>query len=232
MQKNLFSIHDNQALSPTVRRLRLQPHNGFFYRAGQYIEIGFPDAHGTAPRNFFPFSLASAPEDPFLELCIRTPHGHPLTHHLEQAHDGDPLWIKGPSGRFFYASPPKRPIFLIATGTGIAPLRSLYRSQERIHAEPSEVILLFGVRNPSEILYSAEWTDALGDRSIPILSQPDDSWTGEKGRISDFLKRSIHRFAWHDYDYYLCGQPELLTSTKHFLSAQNVPEDHIHHERW
>lgn len=232
MQTNLFLIHDCTALSPTVRRLRLQRKDGFCYRAGQYIEISFTDPHGIHPAEFFPFSLASAPEDPYLEMCIRTQEGHILTACLAAAQTHDPVWVKGPTGRFLYASPPKRPLFLIATGTGIAPLRALYRSQEREQADPSEIRLLFGARNTSELLYHNEWLDALGDRYTPILSQADETWTGERGRVTALFERWNDRFVWRDYDYYLCGQSEMLATAKHFLATHRVPETHIHHERW
>ncbi|MCB9643766.1 MAG: FAD-dependent oxidoreductase [Myxococcales bacterium] len=228
----MFFVEDCTTLSPTVRRLRLRPKDGFDYRAGQYIEIGFPCADGETPSEYFPFSLASSPTDRFLELCIRAVDGHFLVPCLTGLSPGDAVWVKGPGGRFLYGSAPSRPLVWIATGTGIAPLRSLFRSPERQAAHPSEDIMLFGCRNEEEILYREEWEQALGAAFYPILSQASDDWTGERGRIMDFLSRHPSMLAWSAYDYYICGQGEMLTSLKAFLSEQGVREESLHHERW
>ncbi|MEM1010111.1 MAG: FAD-dependent oxidoreductase [Myxococcota bacterium] len=232
------------ALSPTSVHLDLVVPD-FSFQAGQYCELGFSKRNTSAashvekassissaalPNVFFPYSIASAPEEEVVSFCIRTRNDDQVTPYIRNLQLGDQLQLRGPGGAFHFNPTRERPVVWLATGTGIAPLRSMFRSaifQERF---VSTCWLFFGVREPSELLYQAEWEASLHERFVPVFSQRGEAFRGQTGYLSEVLQKQA--LPWLEMDYYLCGVPESMSACKTLLSQYGVSKEMIFSESW
>lgn len=217
-------------LAPPVVELQVMPESGFSFAAGEYVEL---QASLGEEERTFPFSIASGPARRPLEFCIRdgTPE---LASWLGGLEEGQRFAFRGPFGRFHYHPAPQRDLVMIATGTGIAPLRSMLQSASYQESRPERGCLLFGARREEELLYREEW-DAYPELTfVPVLShlEEEEPWSGARGFVTHTLRAHPERFRWEETEFYICGQPEMVQETRELLLGHGVQEDAIHHERW
>ena len=129
------------SLSETV--VAFAPAPDLKFEAGQFISIIVPGAgpHGRDLRRAY--SIASSPEARPLELCVKLVEGGPGTNFLHQLRPGNHFRGMAPYGDFVYEPREGRHACFIATGTGIAPFRSMIQSKHfRDHAPKSATCLL------------------------------------------------------------------------------------------
>jgi ferredoxin-NADP reductase len=202
-------------VGPHIRIFRVVPPPGFRFRAGQYAKVGT----GQGKRRSF--SLASAPHDDHVELCIgRNPTGT-VTPALFAMSPGDRLDIDPrPRGRFGLAT--ARTHLMVATGTGIAPLRSMVR--DALHrGSADQFVILHGASHADGLPYRDELT-ALAEAESrvtyqPTVSRPDTGWAGHRGRVDALaldVARSLDRRATHAY---ACGNPGMVASLAKALDS-------------
>ena len=178
------------------------------------------------------YSMASAPTGTNrFELCLnRVEPGH-LSPRLFDMKPGDRIEMRPPLGMFVLRQPPRDSIF-IATGTGVAPFRSML--QAHLDAASPPITLLFGVRYESHLLYRAEF-EALAIRYPqfrfwPTLTRPDATWKGRIGRVQAHLKDAIGER--RDLDYYLCGLKEMVDDVRAVLKGQGFDRKQIFYEKY
>lgn len=127
-------------LSPTVLRLRLQPERPLRYRAGQHLVLW------TTSQIARPYSLASLPEeDRFLEFHLDCRHPGQFSDAARQLQLGDPIRLGELRGGALHYDPDwqQRPLWLLASGTGLAPLFGVLREALRQdHQGPIRIIHL------------------------------------------------------------------------------------------
>ncbi|MFA5731833.1 MAG: 2Fe-2S iron-sulfur cluster-binding protein, partial [Acidithiobacillus sp.] len=149
---------------PTTERLQFLP--------GQYIDILLKDGGRRG------FSLANMPgEDALLELHIKRVPGGVFTGHVFSAmKEKDILRFEGPLGTFFIRQESTRPLLMVATGTGFAPMKAMLES---LFAQGSirPIHFYWGVRHPEDFYYQdllREW-QARHDyfQVTRIVSRPD-----------------------------------------------------------
>ena len=184
---------DRRRLSAGSFELSLSRPRHFAFRAGQRIRF----LDGQQERDY---SLASAPSDSTLLLCVRLiAEGH-FSNYLHSTTIGSPLNFTGPHGHFVYR-PSARPAVFVATGTGVAPFVSMAQSGIR------GFILLHGIRSPQELLY-ADMFQALAKTYVPCISgKPEPVAPFHHGRVTDYLHDALPSGA---YDFYLCGRNEMV----------------------
>ena len=205
-------------VSPDVMVIRLQLPAGdaLKYHAGQYVEFLLRDGDRRS------YSMANAPhtqlEAPGVELHLRHLAGGKFTDHVFGAmKEKEILRIEGPYGSFFLREDSKKPIVMLASGTGFAPIKALIEHmQHKNTARPA--VLYWGGRRPSD-LYMNDWMQAkLAEmpylRYIPVVSNalPEDGWTGRTGLVhravlEDFANLSAHQV-------YACGAPIVVDSAR------------------
>jgi NAD(P)H-flavin reductase len=195
-----------------IRIFRVAPPPAFRFRAGQYAKVGT----GRGKRRSF--SLASAPHDGHVELCIgRNPTGT-VTPALFALSPGGRLDIDPrPRGRFGLAT--ARTHLMVATGTGIAPLRSMVR--DALHrGSTDQFVILHGASYADGLPYRDELAALAeahdGVTYVPTVSRPDTAghpaWTGHRGRVDALARdvaRTLDRRAAHAY---VCGNPAMVAS--------------------
>jgi CDP-4-dehydro-6-deoxyglucose reductase len=178
------------------------------------------------------YSLASAPSGTNrFELCLnRVEQGH-LSPRLFEMRPGDRMEMRQPLGMFVLRQPPRDSVF-IATGTGIAPFRSMLQA----HLNPSSpaFTLLFGVRYESHLLYGDELEQMAlrysHFRFWPTLTRPDDRWKGRQGRVQAHLPDAIGER--RDLDFYLCGLKEMVDDVRGVLKGMGFDRKQIFYEKY
>ena len=216
--------------SPDVMRLLLQmpANDSFAYHAGQYIEFLL---QGGVRRSY---SMASAPHliDQGLELHIRHMPGGKFTDHVfGSMKERDILRIEGPFGSFYLREDSDKPIVLLASGTGFAPVKAIIEQlQHKGIARP--VTLYWGGRRPFD-LYMADWVQAkLAElptlRYVPVVSNalPEDNWQGRTGFVHRAVLQDLPDLSGHQV--YACGAPIVVDSARADYLAAGLPEDEFY----
>lgn len=157
----------------------------FKHKPGQFVMISILGV-GEAP-----IAICSSPaKSGFFELTIRK--AGTVTSRLADMQCGDIVGIRGPYGRPFPFEEMKgNDVLMVAGGTGIAPLRSLINNIHDERDQFGKVVIIYGSRTAETIMFKDQF-DMWRHRSdfelyIP-LSQPDDTWQGERGYAGDMFK--------------------------------------------
>lgn len=197
-------------VGPEVRILRVGRPAGFAFEAGQYVKAGVSGG----PRRSF--SLASAPHDEHLELCVELRPGGEVTPALFRLRVGEHLEIDDrPRGRFALGAAAVH--LFVGTVTGIAPLRSLVR--HALHrGVPGRLVVLHGASHADELPYLDELTALVASeprvRYEPTVSRPGDarnaSWTGRTGRVDDLALAEAATLDPAATQVYAAGNPGMV----------------------
>ena len=184
---------ERRRLTAGTFELRFSRPQGFEFKAGQHVTLR---VEGTARE----YSLVGPPEAHLLAILVRRiPEGR-MTAYLDQVPAGAELTFDGPGGHFIFHGH-RRPVVMVATGTGIAPLAAMIRAGAR----PD--VLLHGVRTPDELYYRDE-CQAAARRYVPCLSG-GAALAGEAfdGHVTRFIET---RLAPEAADFYLAGRMEMI----------------------
>jgi ferredoxin-NADP reductase len=182
------------------------------------------------------YSFASAPSGSNrFELCLnRVEPGH-LSPRLFDMKPGDRIHMRPPLGMFVLRQQAPRDSIFIATGTGIAPFRSML--QEHLKASSPSFTLLFGVRYESHLLYRGEFEEMerahANFRFWPTLTRPDAEWKGRQGRVQAHLAEAVSLLGERrDVDFYLCGLKEMVDEVRGLLKGHGFDRKQIFYEKY
>lgn len=159
---NLKYLSDNNTILIT---LHVDGFDSFDFIPGQFITLDLPVGDKRAQR-WRSYSIASEPNGSAdIELCIVLNEqgiGTPFIFELEI---GDILKFKGPDGGFVLPSNLEKTLVMIATGTGIAPFRSMIKYIFSNSLKFNNIHLIFGTRYESDILFLDEWKELASNDS-------------------------------------------------------------------
>ncbi|MDP1687404.1 CDP-6-deoxy-delta-3,4-glucoseen reductase [Hydrogenophaga sp.] len=211
-----------------VLRLQLPASDAFQYHAGQYVEFLLRDGDRRS------YSMANAPHTqtavPSLELHLRHMPGGKFTDHVFGAmKEKDILRIEGPYGSFFLREDSAKPMVLLASGTGFAPIKAIIEHMQ-FKGITRDATLYWGGRRPAD-LYQSAWIEAkLAEmpnlRYVPVVSNalPDDAWTGRTGFVHEAVLQDLPDLSGHEV--YACGAPIVIDSAKRdYVAKAGLPED-------
>ncbi len=221
-------VIEHRAWTDTLFSLRVES-SGLRFEAGQFVRLAL-DLGGE--RIARPFSFVNPPQDPVLEFYgVIVPEG-PLSPHLARLQKGDRLFVAdNPSGFLVLAEvPPAEDLWLVATGTGIAPFLSILRT-ETPWQRYKRVILVHAARRASELVY-ADMIDAVGRMrgnqfvSIKFTSRektPDALEGRVPAAIRDGrLEAKAQPISPERSQFMLCGNPQMLKDVAAELSARGL----------
>jgi CDP-4-dehydro-6-deoxyglucose reductase len=213
---------DKPAPDVAVLKMQLPANQNLQYRAGQYVEFILRDG---ARRSY---SMANAPHllgsPPAIELHVRHMPGGKFTDHVFGAlKEKDILRMEGPFGSFFLREESDKPMVLLASGTGFAPIKALIQHLQ-MKGSTRPAVLYWGARRRVD-LYQHDWcVQAAAElpwlRYVPVLSEatPDCAWEGRTG----FVHRTVMA-DWPDlsgHQVYACGAPVMVESAQRDFTAQ------------
>lgn len=233
-------LAEARRLSPNVRELVFRRRGGapFAFLPGQWVNLMLPLPSGELKRSY---SIASAPDaSGRFEIAVTRVVGGPGSEYLHFLPEGSVLRVVGPHGLFTRTPDEATPALFVATGTGIAPLRSM------IHAAISggsraPMWLLFGARHEEDTLYQNE-LEALA-RSNPnvrydvTLSQASSSWAGRRGyvqaHVPELLQSIRASVAPAEPHIYICGLDRMVSAVRDLARKElGVDRKRIHQERY
>ena len=202
-------------------RLQLPASDMMKYHAGQYVEFLLRDGDRRS------YSMANAPhtqvDAPGLELHIRYMAGGKFTEHVFNAmKEKEILRIEGPYGSFFLREDSDKPVLLLASGTGFAPIKAIIEHMQFKHIT-RPAVLYWGGRRPAD-LYMNDWmlakvAEMPNLRYVPVISDalPEDQWTGRTGLVHKAVLQDFADLSGHQV--YACGAPIVVESARDEYSA-------------
>ncbi len=219
---------EKPAADVAVLKLQLPANQNLQYRAGQYVEFILRDG---ARRSY---SMANAPgrlgNPPAVELHVRHMPGGKFTDHVFGAmKEKDILRMEGPFGSFFLREASTKPIVLLASGTGFAPIKALIEHMQ-LQGIHRPAVLYWGGRRPADLYMHAWCLQAAVDspwlRYVPVVSDalPEDAWTGRTGFVHLAVMQDFPDLSGHQV--YACGAPIVVESAQRdFVARCALPAD-------
>jgi CDP-4-dehydro-6-deoxyglucose reductase, E3 len=209
-------------------KLQLPANDVMKFHAGQYIDFLLKDGDRRS------YSMANAPHtltegNHVIELHIRHMPGGKFTDHVFSAMKEKEIQrIEGPQGSFYLREDSEKPIVLLASGTGFAPIKAILEHIQHKNIKRS-VSLYWGGRRPGD-LYLNDWVNQLlaalpNFKYIPVISNatPQDQWNGRTGFVHQAVLQDISDIK--DYEVYACGAPIVIESAKRDYVAAGLPEE-------
>jgi CDP-4-dehydro-6-deoxyglucose reductase len=207
--------------APQLERLAFTP--------GQFVSL--TDAvNGRAITRAY--SIASAPDESNrFELCLNRVDDGAFSPHIFDFSPGDTVEMQPPLGTFTLRQP-LRDSLLIATGTGIAPFRSMLKSA--LTPDAPAFTLLFGVRYESHLLYRQDFERMEREfpqfQFWPTLTQPSPDWPGRTGRVQAHLSEALG--GRKEIDIYLCGLRPMVDDVRQILKGMGFDRKQIRYEKY
>lgn len=220
-------------LTPTVKtfRLRFPQGKSVSFKAGQFCSVHIPQEEKVLRK---PYSIASAPyEEGYLDLCIKLVEGGYATNWFWELKEGAEVVITIPYGGFLLKQPIDYDPVFIATGTGLAPLRSMIKELFKNNFQ-RETWLIFGVRYEDELLYDNEWKELAAAHKnfhyVPTVSRPRQKGTEEVGYVQEALKKHISSPA--GKAIYVCGLIPMIQAVEKAAAEIGFDKAHVHFEKY
>lgn len=226
-------------LTPDIKGLRLRLEDsggGISFKPGQYIQLQVPEYELCPESVYRAYSISScASQCDTIDLVItKVPGGVCSTYMHDYLKEGEGLTINGPYGEF-YLRESERELFLIATGSGLAPIKSILHQMEG-QGMRRKATLFFGARTRKDLFYYDELKEfemtIPNFNYVPTLSRAtdEDEWDGERGRVTDLIEKYIPENA--DIEAYICGSPAVVESCEELLKKKGIPEDRIFYDKF
>ena len=224
-----------ERLSHDVMRVKLQlpAADVMEFHAGQYIEFILRDG---ARRSY---SMANAPHRllesgaPMVDLHIRHMPGGKFTDHVFSAmKEKEILRIEGPYGSFHLRDESPKPIVMLASGTGFAPIKAALEHMQFMGIS-RDTVLYWGGRRPHDLYMDAWVRNALAAmphlRYVPVVSDAlaEDGWAGRTGFVHRAVLQDLPDLSGHQV--YACGAPIMVDSARSdFTATAGLPEEEFY----
>lgn len=214
------------AAGPEIVILRVARPPGFAFEAGQAVKLGFGDGPAR------PYTIASPPQADTLEFCIERIAGGRLSPRLASVRPGERLELAKRANGALTLSRSASVHVMLATGTGIAPFRSMLLELLSRPVDSQRVVLLHGSGYRDRLPYAEELTALAGQHPsrlsyLPTISRPSEprnaGWAGEVGRIDARLPDVLASAADASWQAYACGNSGMIEAVARVLEGRGVP---------
>ena len=233
-----LTVTEVQHYTDRLFRFRVTRPPSFRFRSGEFAMIGLPNAERPVMRAY---SIASPAWNDTLEFySIKVPDG-PLTEHLQKIQVGDTVLMrqKATGTLVLDALKPGKRLWMLSTGTGIAPFASLIRDPET-YERFDQVILMHGCREVAELAYGEEITEPprhdplvgelAHDRLTLVNSATREEYKVRK-RVTDLITSGdiysmldVPQISPEDDRVMICGSVEMLGDCKAICLDRRLEE--------
>lgn len=231
-------------LAPAVRHMTFERTDGqdFIFQPGQFVQIHFTSTEGKpTKRSYSVATIGAGDETPVkqIEIAVSYVEGGRATELLSHLQEGETVQGSGPYGRFCLQEIDiNQRYLLVGTGTGVTPYRAMLPQIRRlIQQRGCEVVLLFGARTETELLYGEEFEEFAkatpGFTFYPCLSRgprtfprPNDRLGYVQSVITELEPDPIRDIA------YLCGNPNMVDAAFELLKGSGLSIPHIRREKY
>ena len=158
-----------------------------------------------------------------------------MSNYLCSLDEGAKVEFQGPFGDFILR-PPLRDTVFIATGTGIAPFRSMlhWLLAERDRHQGHEFWLLIGARREQDIYYREELERLAAEHAnfhfLPTLSRGEAEWKGRRGYVQEHLPEIVGTRT--DMHAYVCGLDKMIKANRELLKSLGWDRTSIRYEKY
>lgn len=215
-----------------VLKVQLPASEPMKFRAGQYIEFILRDNSRRS------YSMANAPHTlevspAVVELHIRHMPGGKFTDPVfTTMKEKDILRAEGPYGSFYLREDSDKPMILLASGTGFAPIKALIEHLQHIGSQ-RPATLYWGGRRPAD-LYMADWVETQMQampnlKFVPVISnaEAEDNWTGRTGFVHQAVLQDHSDLSGHQV--YACGAPIVVESAqREYVTQGKLPAEEFY----
>jgi len=229
-------LRRSTSLSELTKHLEFEmiglPRFGFV--AGQWLSFkaNMPDGEEITRA----YSIASPPsKNSSFALCLNRVQDGFMSNFLCDMKEGDEISCQGPFGDFILR-PPMRDTVFIATGTGIAPLRSMLHwvlANELLH-QGKQLWLVYGNRTEKDIYYHDEFLRLAAENAnfhyLPTLSRSSAEWQGLRGYVQDHVPEVVRGRA--DMHAYICGLDKMVKANRELLKSLGWDRKSILYEKY
>ena len=196
---------------------------------GQYVNVAVP---GTDQSRAYSFSSMVNQADESVSFLIRVvPDGLMSTYMAEQARVGDSITLRGPFGSF-YLRDVKRPVLMLAGGTGLAPFLAMLETiQQDGSAYP--VHLVYGVTHDTDLVELEKlevFAASIDNFSFSACVASDESSWPQKGYVTNHIQPE--HLNGGNVDIYLCGPPPMVEAVNHYIQEQGIQPASFHYEKF
>jgi ferredoxin-NADP reductase len=213
---------------------RMQAVPRFDFVAGQWLS--FKHRHLDGREITRAYSIASPPtEGNGFALCLNRVANGFMSNVLCQLREGEELCCQGPFGDFILRSPLRDTVF-IATGTGIAPFRSMlhWLFEKESRHQGRQFWLVFGSRSEIDIYYHQEFLHLAAGHAnfhyLPTLSRGSTEWTGLRGYVQDQVAGTLAGRT--HIDAYICGLDKMIKANRDLLERMGWEPKAIRYEKY
>ncbi|MDR3716330.1 MAG: FAD-dependent oxidoreductase [Puia sp.] len=218
--------------------IRLPSLESFDFKPGQFVTLDLP-IHEKPAKRWRSYSIASWPDSTnVFELVIVLLEGGAGTHYLfNEVNIGSEILVRGPQGVFVLPEKIEKDLFLICTGTGVAPFRSMAHNLLEHQIPHEEIYLIFGCRKFGDCLYRTE-LEELAKQSprfhyLPVFSREssDDRAirTGYVHAVYEEICRDANRGS-RPTSFFLCGWKNMIDEAKQRIQMLGFERKSIHQE--
>ena len=196
--------------------------------AGQYIMIEVADKTKRA------YSMCDRPDvDSSFEIILDyLPNGVGVNF-LKNLDFGACVNVFGPLGQLTMVDDDAEDIYLLATGSGIAPFKAILTDQLQIKKSQRRFTLIWSMATDTEFFWLEDWLNFQqlfpNFTFIPLVDKPSPAWSLATGFIQDALANLDLKEKSH---FYLCGNPLMIKSVGQFLAERNFHADQITTEQF
>lgn len=206
----LFSVLSVRDLTESTYILRFA-RKRMAFKPGQHLVVGIPGSG-----EYREYSIYSGINEDFLEILIKEVDDGMVSKDLKGLKAGDMVEVRGPYGFFMTNDIPDEGshVYLIASGTGVAPFHSLIQSNPSLN-----YTLIHGVRDSDEAYERDHYLD--GQYIVCTSRDEEGDFTG---RLTDYLlEKDFHT----DSSVFLCGNSNMIFDAMDILHAKGIPQRQI-----
>jgi ferredoxin-NADP reductase len=222
------------ALSGLTRHLEFEiPGAGFGFVPGQWLSLKAYKADGEEITRAY--SIASPPDGNRFALCLNRVQDGFMSSYLCDLEEGAEIPCQGPFGDFILR-PSLRDTLFIATGTGIAPFRSMlhWLFEDSSRHQGKQFWLLFGNRTEQDVHYHDEFLGLAAAHGnfqyLPTLSRGSESWKGRRGYVQSHVPEVVG--ARTDMQAYICGLDKMVRANRELLKSLGWKRKAIRYEKY
>ena len=203
----------------------------FDFIPGQFVTLDLP-IHEKLNKRLRSYSIASWPDGSniFELIIVLDKNGAGTNYIFHEVTNGSELVFRGAQGVFTLKQPLDKDLFLICTGTGLAPFRSMVHDIKNKNTPHKNIILIFGCRTKETLLYYDEMRkmeeELPGFTYVPTLSR--EKWEGHTGYV-----HSIYEMLCKDKrpaNFLLCGWRGMIDEAKQRILDMGYDDKDIHVE--
>ena len=201
--------------------LRIPPNSNFKFNSGQYVNI----IKGNITRSY---SIANSSDHKNqLEFFIKKyTNGLMSEYFFKEAKLNDLLRLEGPIGTFFLRDSSFKNIVFLATGTGIAPIKSILEALDKSHEQyqNKNFWVIVGARYQEDLFWKPNFK-ILNIKYIPVLSRAENDWNGSQGYVQDIVLNQ--QIDLENSQVYACGSNDMIKSAKELFIKNNLKENNF-----